>query len=360
MEEARLAQLDPEGMLATVEHSSEQWAGALEIARAMPALGVGPGTVRAVVVAGMGGSGIVADIASVAAHRYGRVPVVPAKGYDLPGWVGPDSLVVLVSYSGDTEETLACLDAAATAGAHRLVVTSGGQLAGRAAEEGIVTARVPGGGQPRANLPNLVVPVLVALERAGFLEGVEEQLAGVSRHLRPLVERWRHGRADGNDVTDLAESLHGLVPVFYGSVGWLAVAALRAKSQVNENAKRPAFWHELPELDHNEIVGWGALPEVCRRYGIVELRSAADEHTQVARRFTVTGEVVGDRVALWRSATFDGPTPLARFAAAVLFVDLLSVHLAFLEQQDPTPVEAISLLKRRLAEPPPGGDAPGP
>ncbi|MFN2558007.1 MAG: bifunctional phosphoglucose/phosphomannose isomerase [Nitriliruptorales bacterium] len=350
IDELDLDRLDPSRMLATVEDSPKQWADALALARHAPAPEVDPSRTRAVIVAGMGGSGIAANVAAVAARYSGRVPVIAAKDYGLVALAGRETLVVVVSYSGDTEESLACLEAASAAGAPTFAVGSGGRLAERAEREGFPLVRIPGGGQPRANLPYLVVPVLVALERAGLVSEVEAQLEEVPDHLASLMRDWHHERPPAeNLVKRLAIDLKDLVPVFYGASGWPSVAAQRAKCQTNENAKRPAFWNELPELDHNEVVGWYSLGDICRHFAVVEVRSRGDEDPRVARRFEVTREVIEGRVGLIRAVEVSGPNPIARFAAAVLFFDLLSVYLAFLGGEDPTPVAAITAVKERLA-----------
>lgn len=348
-----LARLDPQGMLATVEATAQQWADGLETALAGPPPGAtGP---AAVVVAGMGGSGIAGDVAALAATRQGRAPVVPAKGYRLPGWVGPGTLVVAVSHSGNTEETRACVDQAVAAGADLYGVTSGGALAERFAAEGVPTTTIAGGGQPRASLPSLATPVLVALERAGVLDGVTEHLRSVSAHVAALTELWAHEVPTAlNEVKQAALALDGRVPSFYGGQGEAALVALRAKCQVNENSKRPAFWHEYPELDHNEVVGWEGLPDVGARFGLVELRTD-DEHPQIRRRFEATRAIIGDHLGAHVSHQLTGAHWLERFAGGVLFVDLLSVHLGLLEGADPTPVHAIEDLKRRIAGPDPAG-----
>lgn len=345
-----LNRLDPAGMLATVESSPTLWADALALARRSEVPGVDPARVRAIIVAGMGGSGIAANVAATASRFGGRVPVVAAKDYGPVALASPETLVVVVSYSGDTEETLACLEAAAATGAPIFAVASGGRLAARAERDGFPLVRIPGGGQPRANLPYLVVPLLVGLERVGLIAGVEAQLEEVPEHLDTALRAWHHERpTHENMVKQLANDLRELVPVFYGASGWPAVAAQRAKCQTNENAKRPAFWNELPELDHNEVMGWCTHADTCAHFAIVEVRSLNDEDPRVARRFEVTRDVIGDRVGLVRRIEISGPNPIARFAAAVLFVDLLSVYLALLGGEDPTPVAAITALKERLA-----------
>lgn len=344
---------DPQGMLAIVEASPHDWAGAPR-----PTMQVAPRPVRAAVVVGMGGSGIASDVAAVAARSWGNVPVIGCKGADLPAFVDRDCLVVAVSYSGNTEETLRCVEQARAAGAPLVGVTSGGELARQADDDGFPVVLVPGGRQPRAALPHLVVPVLLLLEHADVLAGIIERLAAVPDHLAPLAASWgRDSPTDRNPAKATALRLERLVPLFYGARGWPAVAALRGKCQVNENAKRPAFWNELPELDHNEIAGWQRLGDVARWVGMVALRSPADEEAGVDRRFVVTREVMADPIGTVLDHTVEGPNALARLAALILFVDLVSVYLAYLDGVDPTPVDVLNHVKEQVGRPaarPPG------
>lgn len=344
---------DPAGMLAAVTSSPRQWSEAGELALAAPRPGVTASDVRAIVVVGMGGSGIVGDIANrMAADRAG-LPVVAVKGYELPAFVGPNTLIVVVSYSGNTEETLSCLDQAIEVGAPVYAVTSGGQVSELAAERGFPVVLVPAGRQPRASHGYLSGPVLGVLDQMGAAPGAVDDLLAVGPALEPLVEAWGPGVATAdNPVKQLAVSLRDLVPVFYGGTGWMSLAALRAKCQVNENGKRPAFHAELPELDHNEVVGWSGRPDLQERFGLVSLRDEGAEHPQVAKRFDVTLDLVGS--GFGHIHRYDVPAdapPLARFAAATLFVDLLSVYLAFLDGVDPSPVHVIAELKQRIALP---------
>lgn len=351
LDDVDIGRCDPSGMLAAVEGSPAQWGEAVARAADAPTLGVDPAEVHAVIVAGMGGSGIAGDVAATAAAQHGTVPVVPVKGYELPAFAGPATPVIGVSFSGDTEETLSCLEAAGAVGAPRYAVTSGGSAEEMAAAEGFPVAPLPGVGQPRANLPNLAGTVLVVLERSGIIPGVAAELDGVVGHLRSRLEEWGHAvPTRDNAIKQLAGELAESLPVFYGARGWMGLAALRAKCQVNENAKRPAYHHELPELDHNEIVGWGeVLADTQQRLAVVELRDEGSEHPQVSRRFELTRRLLADHVGGMHRVDVSGPTPLARFAAAVLAVDLLSVELALSAGVDPTPVAVIEQLKRDLA-----------
>lgn len=335
-------------MLGAVERSPDQWRAALERADHAPVLTERAEDVRAVLVAGMGGSGIAGDVAATAADERCDVPVIPVKGPALPRYADRSTPLIAVSYSGGTAETLACLEDAVRRGLPACVVTSGGRAESIALDHGLGVARLPGGGQPRANLPHLAGAVLAILARSRLLPGILDELAGVPDHLDSHLSAWSHDRPErDNAVKRLAVRIGRSLPVFYGARGWMALAALRAKCQVNENAERPAFHNEVPELEHNEVVGWSharARSDVT----VVQLRDRQDP-SPLDRHLDALRPVIDGGLSAVIDWDVHGPTPLARFAAAVLAVDLLSVYLAVLEGHDPTPVAAIDELKRRTS-----------
>lgn len=328
-------------MLATVRDSPGQWARAVEIARAARPPAVRP---RAVVVAGMGGSGIAGDVAALVADRQAAVPVVAVHGESLPAFVGGEDLVVLVSHSGGTAETLACAGQAAERGATLVAVTSGGPLGRLVAEHGGTVVEVPAEAPPRASMALLSVPVLAALEAAGVVEDALASCATVPRRLGELDAAWSAGAADAPRRT--AEQLGHRSPIFLGVCRVGAVVATRARNQVAENAERPAVAAELPEADHNQLVGWaGAGTDgAC---DLVVVRSP-DESPGTRRRVEATIDLAGPGFARVHQHRLPEGDVIQRMAAGFYFVDLLSVHLALLAGVDPTPITAIEELKRRL------------
>ena len=227
-----------------------------------------------VVVAGMGGSAIGGDLV-LAAQLALPVPAAVVRGYELPAWVGPSTLVVAVSYSGNTEETLACVEAALARGCTPLCVASGGRLAALAAERGLPLVTVPPGLQPRAAVGYLAMPLLAALERLELVPSAEKDVEEAAAVVREMTALLAPTEDEGcNLAKDLARRLHGHVPLVYGA-GLSAPAARRWKTQLNENAKAMAFWAELPELDHNEIEAWGGLAVRTRPAGGRRLSSSA-------------------------------------------------------------------------------------
>jgi glucose/mannose-6-phosphate isomerase len=300
-----------------------------------------------VLVCGMGGSAIAGDLA--AAVVPGALIVVN-KGYSLPGWSADwRPLVIAVSYSGNTEETRSVVGQAQALGLPVAVVAGGGALADLADQGSLPVVRVPSGLQPRAALGYLTGGVLRILESAGV---AGRQVEALREAASVVDELWGVGPSGpaGQLAQDLADGLAGRISVIYGSNGVTAPVAQRWKTQINENGKRPAFWSVLPELDHNEIVGWSAMENLTRRaVGIVLLRDR-DEHPQVQRRFTLTANLISGNVPLVGEVWSQGESRLARMAGLALIGDLVSVHLAEQEGIDPVPVDIIEDLKVLLGK----------
>ena len=269
------------------------------------------------------------------------------RGYELPGFVGPRSIVAAVSYSGATEETLAAVLQAERAGATVFAITSGGSLA-QAAERGGVL--VPRGLAPRAALGYLMLPLLAALERWKLVgpcgkevEAAAEALDTLAGDCAPDVPTLR------NPAKRLAEQLAGRVPAVYAASPWLEAAARRWKCQFNENSKTLATWSVFPELNHNETVGWGAPPELAGRFAVVMLLDGA-EPAHLAQRIRLTTDLALGPAADVHEVRARGTGRLARLLSLVSMGDLVSVYLAYLRGIDPTPVEIIATIKQKLHE----------
>lgn len=287
---------------------------------------------------GMGGSGIAgALLGSIVPFE-----VVPVRDYTLPPWVGAESLAVALSYSGDTEETLAAFDEARRRTTRLLAVTSGGELGRLCARDGIPWIEIPKGYQPRAALGYLLFPLLGVIDRIHPVPGLAETLAV----LDDLAAELAPG-SDENAAQTLAQALLGRVPLVYGA-GPTAPVAFRWKTQLNENAKAPAFWAELPELCHNEVVGYELTPRLLAHATVVFLRSGGD-HPRVARRVAILGELLANRGLDWTAVAARGESRLAQLLSLLYVGDWTSYYLALLNEVDPAPVAIIAELKKRLA-----------
>ena len=302
--------------------------------------------VDAVVVTGMGGSGITGDVLWCVAAEQLQRPLVVHKGYGLPAWVGPDTLVVAISYSGSTEETVSAEAEARARGARRFVVAGGGPLAASAAAEGVTCIGTPPGRQPRHSLGYLLVPALFALGLDQGFDEALEVLDAVAARSAP------HVPLDDDPLKRLATDLAdpSRTSLILGGRGAGAVAGYRLKCQLAENAKLPALLDELPEANHNDVVGWEGLTPLGGAAAMIALRDPDGEHPRVARRFELTQDLLADRLAWVEHLTARGVTPLARVASLLFQADMVSLYTALATDTDPTPIASIDRLKSGLSE----------
>jgi glucose/mannose-6-phosphate isomerase len=330
-----VAAADPSGMLGDVLAQPQQYEDALW--RTESAGIKKRGFSRGLVICGMGGSAIGADLAIAAIGLRATAPITTIRGYELPEWVGPDTLVVCASYSGNTEETLHCFEQAGAAAAPRIVVTTGGELAEEARAAGDVPViGVPSGMQPRAAVVYMTITALQCAELAGAAPSLRAEIEEAAAVAGELA-------AEHEQAKQIAQALEGHIPVVYGGRTSTA-AARRWRAQFNENAKLPAFYGDLPEAHHNEVVGWHYAKDAL--FGI--LLETNEEHERMARRFDVTAEVMEAAGLQSLRVQGRGEGALAQVMSLVLLGDLVSVYLAVLRGIDPTPVEEIEGLKKRL------------
>ncbi len=343
---------DSLGFLDAVDGIPEQLRTAADAARTAD-LGGLTGDVDQIVVLGMGGSGICGDVLASAANADLPVPVLVLKQYRVPRFVGPRTLAFALSYSGDTEETVSMATAAAEAGAPLVAISRGGKLAEVAAEcGGLHLPCDPSIPLPRAALGALLAPLFVTIERLGLLPDATTSIDSAVRQLetrRAKCRREVEGAA--NPAREIARRIGTSIPLFYGGGALGAVAAMRWKFDVNENAKAPAFWSAYPEIDHHEICGWGQHGDVTRQvFTLVELRHGF-EHPQLDRRFSVTRELIEETVLQVLEVRAEGDTRLAQLLDLMYTGDWASCFLALDHDVDPGPIDAIFELKQRLAQP---------
>jgi glucose/mannose-6-phosphate isomerase len=344
--------IDSMDVLGTLRGMPEQLAAAHEGAaraigdRRLP----GVGDVDNIVFCGMGGSGVVGDVVVTVGTATLPVPIVVIKQYRTPGFVGPRTLVFAVSYSGDTEETVGLALGALDAGAQVVTISSGGALETIGRERGFLHLPVaPGLPGPRFGLGAMVAPALVTLFKMGMLP---EAHAGLVKAQVQLARRRDtcapEVAAPLNPARELARRIGRTIPIIYGLGGLGGAAALRWKQSVNENAKAPAFWNHYPELDHNEVCGFGQHGDVTRQvFTLVELAHGL-EHPRLAERARATRALVEECVAQVLTVEAEGEGRLAQLLDLVYLGDWTSVYLALDHDVDPGPIDAITLLKSAL------------
>ena len=338
--------IDPDDMLGKVGEMPRQLAEARDVAGSFePHARLRD--VDAVIVLAMGGSAIGAELVAAAAGERLRVPLIVHRDYGLPAGAGPRTLVVAASHSGETAETLSGFGEALSRELPLVAVTTGGRLAAQADKAGVPVLRYRPGGQPRAAIGYGVGLVHELLERLALV-AEPDPIGPVVAALEDLLERLGPSvQTDANPAKQLAWSMFGRIPVIYGH-GRMAAAAHRWKTQLNENAKAWAAWEPMPEANHNAIEGSINPRELSDALYVVELRDP-DEPAEIAERYRVVEELLGERATNRSTVWAEGPSPLARVLGAVAQGDMLSVYLAILYQTDPTPVTLLAMLKERLA-----------
>jgi glucose/mannose-6-phosphate isomerase len=348
LDRASIARIDPSDMLTDVLAIPEHLRDALwKVESANLSPWDSPG---GLIVAGMGGSAIGGQLARAALGDQASRPLLPAKAYGLPPWTTNEATVLCASYSGETEETLACFEAAGVIGAQRVVVTGGGRLAEQARAEGVAVVPVAGGLQPRAAVAYMTVAALEVAALCGVGPRLNSEIDVAADRLEELVVEWGPEAPEDSEAKTLARALHGTVPVIAGA-GLTTPISYRWKTQVNENAKQPAFCSELPELDHNEIVGWESAADYGR-FAAVFLDDP-DTHPRVQERIEATMRLIAGAAAGTHRVRSRGTTAIERVFSLVLLGDLVSVYLAALRGVDPTPIPSIERLKQELSS---GGD----
>lgn len=342
-----MAVIDTQGMFelaAGLPEQVDQAARAAEGLDGLPTMS----DVEQVVVMGMGGSGMAGEVLLAVAGPFMAVPVSIVKSYECPAFVGDGTLVFAISASGNTEETVQAASDAAVAGAKMVVITGGGELEQLAMGWRAPLVSVPAGiPQPRAAIGAMAIPPLVVLEQIGLFRG-----AGY--WIRAAVEQMKRRRdsitvaGKTSEPAEVAKRIAATVPLVHGGGAVGTAAAKRWKTQINENAKAPAFWASQPELCHNEVCGWGQHGDVTRQVITAVALRHDGEHPQVGRRFQLVEEMLHEVVADVIEVRAEGEGDLAQLFDLILFGDYVSLWMAAQAGVDPGPVPVLGDLKRQL------------
>ncbi len=304
-----------------------------------------------IVCAGMGGSAIGADIARSYTADEALAPIFVNRNYTVPAFVGRESLVIVSSYSGNTEETISAFKDAKARGARIIVITSGGILAGLAAKSSIPIVSIPPGLQPRAALGYAFFTLLSVLSRMGVIGDKSKDAREAIRGL----ERLRNTslaltvREPGNIAKDIARKIYLKMPVIYSNLDHLDAVSTRWRGQLAENAKTIASSNLFPEMTHNEIMGWEHPERVLKDLAVIMLRDRGD-NPRIAKRMDIVMKVIaglGVKVVEVHSC---GKGLLSRIFSLIYIGDYVSLYLAILNKCDPTPVYRIAQLKKEMAK----------
>jgi len=302
------------------------------------------GPVRTVNVFGLGGSAFGGEVVRNYAFTTAKAPILIPRGYTPPAYLGPDDLLILSSYSGNTEETLIAAKEALAAGATTVCISSGGELKQLAAANGFPFIEVPGGYPPRTACGFSIVQQLYVLRHYGVIPDFKAHLDEAVA----LIDRFATGFTGLASTKTLADNLNGKVPVIYSSDA-ADSAAIRLRQQINENAKQLCWHHVIPEMNHNELVGW-ELPESLLANAVVVLLRTDYDHERVQLRYNINREIIEPKAAQFVEVQAQGESKLAQLLWLLHFSDWVSYFLAENNGVDPMPVKVIDHLKGSLAK----------
>jgi len=305
-------------------------------------------TITNIVFAGMGGSALWA-LLSKTWPGY-NVPFEVWRKYDAPSYVSEKTLMIISSYSGNTEETLSALSAAEKAGCHIVIAAGGGKLIEIAEQKGYPYTLLPKSSQPRFAALNGLKSLVTILEKAGLtnVAEMEKTLHNAAEFLEKEIAQWLPDVPTAkNPAKQLALEVAGTTPVIYGGPKMFP-AAYKWKISFNENAKNVAWCNEIPEFSHNEFLGWTSHP-VDKPYSVIDLRSSY-EHPRVQKRFTVTEQLLSGKRPAPHVIEAKGDSELEHLLYCVAFGDFVSMYTALLNGLNPTPVDLIEKMKKALDE----------
>jgi glucose/mannose-6-phosphate isomerase len=302
-----------------------------------------------IIICGMGGSAIGGDLLRSYLLYECRIPIYVNRNYKLPAFANEKTLVVISSYSGNTEESLSSFDDAVQKGCKIVCSTSGGNLLVLAQTQNRLIIKVPKGYQPRCALAYSFFPLLMLLSKLGL---IEDKLNIIVR----IIELTKRRSAElsfidesKNNAIRIAKHLQGKIPVIYSSCDLLDIANLRWRCQIEENAKCLAYGNFLPEMNHNEIVGWEQNPDITKNFAVIALFDK-DDNPRITKRMHITLDVIKANRGMQVEIDGEGETTLERIIDIIYLGDWVSFYLAIFYKVDPFPIEKINILKNKLME----------
>lgn len=295
-----------------------------------------------VVFCGLGGSAISGDLLCDYTGDEIDIPFNIIRGYNLPSYVNEKTLIIISSYSGNTEETVSCLKQAFRKKCPVITISSGGVISETARRKNISLVKIPEGFQPRYALGLSFFSLLKIFQELGFIKE--------DKNVRKITDLWKQKgeeySSENNPAIKIAEQLIGFIPVIYSSE-FLSSAGYRFKCQLNENSKIHAFHNIIPEMNHNEIIGWESFKEKQFQAKIIYLIDK-DYHTQNKKRFKILNELIRSNKVDSLSIHSVGKSKKVRIMDLIFLCDWISFYLAVLRGFDPSEIDFIRRMKKSL------------
>jgi len=347
----QIRSFDPDNMYNRIFDFPEQMEEALKIAFDWKVTPEDFADAKNIVIIGMGGSAIGGDLVRSYLSSKLLIPFEICRNYRLPEYVDDETLVIVSSYSGNTEETLSALDDSLQRKAMIASISTGGLLEDVAGINDMPLLKLPTGLQPRAALGYSFVPILVFFEKVGMIKGVKKEIEVAIKRLKEIREKYIEDTPVlSNPAKRMAERMHKKIAVIYGGPEWTGVVAVRWKGQICENGKNMAFANQFPEACHNELVGWSApVKEHQEQLMVVMLRDMSD-HPKIRKRMNIVKEIIERHEIEVVDVHSMGDEPMERMFSLIQLGDFVSYYLAIINEVDPTPVELIESLKKALKD----------
>lgn len=345
----RISMVDKANMLDGLARFPEQIKESLAIAEAVERFNFLK--IDNVVIAGMGASAISGDIMQSLFRDKLDIPLVVNREYDLPKWVNKDTLVICISYSGNTDETLSSFKIAFQKKCKIICISTGGKLQELAEKRNVPFVKIPSGIQPRAATAYLLFPSIIFLKKLGLLKttidmDIQETISVMQEF---VAMNNKAVPEETNPAKQMATKIFHTIPQIYGW-GIYTPIAIRWRHQINENSKMIARTDIAPECNHNDIVGWSANPEISKQFSCVLIRDKDEETIDMTTRLNFMRDLFKNTAGNIIEVSPKGKSQLAKMMYMMCLGDFTSCYLAVLRGVDPSPVDIITELKKRLAE----------
>jgi glucose/mannose-6-phosphate isomerase len=347
IDKTRILEIDPSGMYDLIKSFPEQVEAALEIGGSAK-LSLSLRRIRNIVLTGLGGSAIGGDIMRSYSLDQLKIPMQVNRSYTLPKYVNSNTLVVVSSYSGETEETLSAYIQAKKRGAQIIVISSGGTIGKKAQRSSDNWIKIPAGLPPRAALGYSFFTLLAAFDKLDIIDVRVSEFNETLFLLRSLRDKYSNYENEPEPLR-IARLMKDSLPIIYSASDRFDAINLRWRGQISENAKTVAYGNVLPEMNHNEIVGYATLEDILKRFFVIFLRDTGD-HPRVQTRFDLMKKIISGYCGSILEIHSRGRSLLARMFSLIYLGDWVSYYLAIEKGVDPTPVKNIDILKKQLAE----------
>ncbi|MFA5403624.1 MAG: bifunctional phosphoglucose/phosphomannose isomerase [Ignavibacteria bacterium] len=339
--------IDKSKMFNILEDFHSQVKNAIGIASKFKPKNFSTKGIKNIIISGLGGSAIGGDLFRSYSQYEIKIPVTINRNYTLPKFADSNTLVIISSYSGNTEETVSAYRQAIKEKCKIICITSGGEvkkIAGQNKHNHII---IPGGLQPRCALGYSFFTLLTLFIKLGFIKERREEIKEAVKILEEGVKEYTDLNPDKNLALKIAIDLHGKLPIVYSSADLLDIVNLRWRGQFSENAKILAYGNVYPEMNHNELVGWKLNEDILKKIIVIFLKDANDNE-RVKLRMNITSGIIKKYADNILTLESNGKYKLGRIFDLIYLGDWVSFYLAILNKVDPTPVEAISYLKSKL------------